>query len=251
MTKYNKRISEETRYKIAELYGTMKAQDIADMFGIAINQVYNVGRTSGKSQPQNKEVIIDSVAEQIILSGILGDGRLRKNGKNKTNTYYSECHANGETDYLMWKFDNLGELTKASKVYGKNKVDDEYGANEFATLTTPSLNKYYNMTKLEVIDLLTDLGLLLYLLDDGWSSKYVSGLRFTLCLGELNEEEQISVKNRFDNTFDISSKIYVGKDRPNDLSFSSRDGCVFVECCKKYLPNSLDIIKKKFKGLIL
>ena len=81
----------------------MPAKNIAKMFNVKIDFVYRIGRKHGKSQPQNKEIIIGNIAEQIILSGIIGDGRLRKNGKNKVNTYYSECHANDELDYLKWK----------------------------------------------------------------------------------------------------------------------------------------------------
>ena len=246
----NKRISDNVKTKVAELYGTMRAQDIADMFGLAVNQVYHVGSTSGKAQPQNKEVVIDPLAEQIILSGILGDGRLRRNGRNKVNTYYSECHANGELDYLTWKFNNLGELTETSKIYGKNKTADGYSAVEFTTLTTPSLNKYIEMTKSEVIASLTDIGLLLYLLDDGWSHELVSGLRFSICLGELDGQEQLQVKEQFESVLGAKSKIYGHKGNPNDLAFSVTESDIFVKCCEKYLPRDLDVVKKKFKGLV-
>ena len=57
---------------------------------------------------------MDSIMNQIILSGLLGDGRLKRNGKY--NYYYSECHALGEKEYLSWKFKNLGELTSTSNI---------------------------------------------------------------------------------------------------------------------------------------
>lgn len=241
--------------QIVPLYGTMPAKDIAKMFNVKIDFVYRIGRKHGKSQPQNKEIIIGNIAEQIILSGIIGDGRLRKNGKNKVNTYYSECHANDELDYLKWKFDNLGNLTENSKIYGKNmnKETGEYEASEFNTLTTPSLNKYFDMSKTEVLSKLDELGLLLLILDDGWTWECKSGIRVSLALmWELTDKDKILLQKRYYDILGMKSNIYYRKERsskhPDELSFPVSESDIFTSLYRKYLSDDIDIGIKKLKG---
>ena len=81
------RYTEEQINFVKENYGKMKAKDIAIEIGRTIEGVYRIARKYGLTQPQNIEVEINEVQHQILVSGAIGDGRFKKNGKY--NYYYS------------------------------------------------------------------------------------------------------------------------------------------------------------------
>ena len=56
---------------------------------------------------QNPIFHLNSLQEQIILGGKLGDGNFKPNGKK--NYYYRESHASDEYEYLLWKMNALGK----------------------------------------------------------------------------------------------------------------------------------------------
>ena len=247
MARTTRKIVENDIAYIKVHYRIKKAKDIGADLGLSINQIYEVARKYGLQQPQNIMVKFNRVMDQIILSGILGDGRLKRNGSK--NYYYSECHALGEKEYLRWKFDNLGELTKYTKMYGeqlysKNMNNISSDALEFTTLTTPSLVKYAEMSNLEVIEKLDDLGLLLLVFDDGWTQKYKAGHTVYISGGTMTERELEALSNRCNSILGITPNI-VGNKR-KDLRFKASDGHVFEELSKKYDMDKLDVAIKKF-----
>ena len=87
-------ITHKVQQTIAELHGTKKAKDLADMFGVTVNQVYDIGIKFNVANKLNQVFDISGLQEQMILSGILGDGILKKNGRY--NYYYSEYHGIGD-----------------------------------------------------------------------------------------------------------------------------------------------------------
>lgn len=174
----------------------------------------------------------------------IGDGRLKVNGK-MGNVYYSECHAMDEYEYCLWKHKNLGLLTKSTKPYGKNLNNKYSDAIEFCTITTPSLKKYKNMTKLEVIKKLNPLGLILLLLDDGWFNPHSKLGNFCLSTGELNIQEIDALVDQYNkNGFINVHKIGIKR---TDISFDSRNNSQIYHYIINYIPKDTDIIRKKFK----
>lgn len=228
-------------------YKKKKAREIGDELGLTINQVYDTAKKHGFSQPQNIEVKMNHRMNQIILSGIIGDGRLKRNGSQ--NYYYSECHAMGESEYVKWKFDNLGELTDIGRsngklLYGKNNNNHHSDALEFTTLTTPTLIKYAEMEKEDVIKNLDDLGLILLILDDGWTQRYKSGHRTMLSISGLRPTEKILLKEKYEDVFKIEGSLF-GIKRV-DLGFKASDESVFIKTLEKYNLRELDVSIKKY-----
>lgn len=245
-----KQLDKNIQQEIAKKYGTTTAQNLANQYNCTVHQVYEIGRRFKKQQPHNKEVNINPIQHQVLLGGWLGDGRFKLNGRH--NVQYSECHALGEADYLRWKYQSLGELTENSTIYDKNQNDCRFSdAKEFTTLTTPSLLPYKQMTRLEVINELDELGLIIHLLDDGWfaySNKERTKGRF--CITTYNwtdEERQALIDQWYDKT---GVRFYEHGIKRVNLGASSQENEKLFAIVARYFPLSLDIIKKKFKVLL-
>lgn len=238
-----KRISKTQEQKVLELQGTMKAKLIAERVGVTLNQVYEVFKRYKTTNKQNQEFELNEIQEQIILSGIIGDGRLKKNGKK--NYYYSECHALQEFEYLQWKYKNLGNLTRFNAIYDKNIVNGQAEAKEFCTKTTPTLIKYVNMSKAQVMAQLNDLGLLLIVLDDGWRSQNSKYDRIHVAMSSA--ENRTNFINRCQKVLGIEP--YETGIKRVDVTISTKDCKKLLEVINKYNMFSLDVVSKKFLTL--
>lgn len=234
-------MNEEKEKYILDNYGKVIAQVLADKMEVSIHQVYEVARKYNITRKHNKKVNIDSDMHQVLISGILGDGRLKKNGRH--NYCYSECHALGEEEYLRWKKDMLKDLAKDSAVYGKNMNNDHGKAVEFTSLTTPTLIPYSRLTKMDCIVQLTELGLLLLILDDGWGREYKNSNGLVLSFDNTYPEEMVVLRDKYNEVFNINSNI-IGK-KKKAISFSHEYEHVFKRVAREYNMEDLDVIKKK------
>jgi hypothetical protein len=217
-----------------------KGKDIAEKVGITLYQVYEVYKRYHITHKNNMLFILNSHQEQIILSGILGDGRLKKNGKY--GYYYSECHALGEKEYCKWKFDHLGSLTEGHKIYLKNANNKYSTAVEFTTVTTRTLETYANMSIEEVIDNLEIIGFILFLLDDGWIRKDTQ--QFCISSGSLTEEQLklFCLKCEYIGIHDVH---ITGRKR-RDISIPKCNNEFIIKNTFMLFNKNIDIIKKKF-----
>jgi hypothetical protein len=128
---------------------------------------------------------------QIIMMGTLGDGHI---DKRPTQHMYIESHAEDEKEYIFWKYDKLKNLCNNEPKYYKGKprsfgTDKIYETQNYYRMSThllSCLTEIFNMTKQQKIDKMTDFGLCLYLLDDG----YRSSSQWSLCVAMLTEEDK-------------------------------------------------------------
>lgn len=229
--------------EICKWWGKIPLEKICEKFNSDPITIIKILEANGKNKCHNREVPITKFSEQIILSGIIGDGRLKVNGK-LGNVYYSECHALDEKEYCEWKHKSLGFLTKTTNMYGKNLNNKYSDAIEFCTITTPSLIKYKKMSKLEVIKKLNSLGLILLILDDGWFNTHSKKGNFYLSTGELTNEEIDALVDQY-NKNGFTNAHCIGKRK--DISFNSCDNMKIYKYITKYIPKDTDIILKKFK----
>lgn len=173
-----------------------------------------------------------------MLSGILGDGNFKKNGKY--GYYYRESHAEDEIEYLYWKAKHLQPFLSKSKIREINgKGFNKQKMFELMTRTSISFAKFAIMKKENVILNLDIRGLILFILDDGWINKknvIISG-------GELTELQKKLLIDKF-NEYGCSS-IHLTK--RGEFFFSSKDYNKIKEYTLSFLPQNLDIIIKKFQ----
>lgn len=220
-------------------------KEIADELQISQKYVYTLCTRVGL--PTKISYDISGIKEQIILSGILGDGNLKKNGK--INYYYRECHSILEEEYLLWKYNNLGLLTKNMKILDiPSREINQNPQKEFMTRTMVELVKYAEMSKLDIISQLDELGLILYILDDGWKHKYSkkidSKYNINLAVDGLTPEEREALVKQFKNELNINCKI-INK-LQNAISFSYDDNEIFIKILEKFGLRNLDVSIKKF-----
>lgn len=244
-------LSKEERLQISREYvGGSTAPQLSEKYKCSLNQVYDIAKKFGGKYKLNQEIEITEKQHQILLGGILGDGYFKRNGVH--NVRYSECHALGEVDYLKWKHSQLGNLTKESKIYGKNLNNGYADAKEFTTKTTPSLNGYLDYTRETVINELEELGLIIHLLDDGWLTKYIpregstnpSTGRYSITTYTWTDKEMNLLIKRWKDVADINFKA-TGVKRVN-LTAKSEESDKIYDLTRRYLPMDLDICKKKF-----
>lgn len=213
----------------------MKAADVAEILGKSINRIYRIRRVVIR-KGLNEKFELNEKQKQIILSGILGDGNLKRNG---SNYYYRETHAIKEKEYCKMKHDILSPFISKGGFHLTDKRDGQWG---FQTRNSPTLKEYKKMTLIEVIDRLDKFGLIIYLLDDGW--KRDAG--WNLSVAALSQEEIDAVIEKYNKEFGTTCSEISYK----TVSFRSSDMPLILPYMKKYIDNDIDIYKNKIKDLI-
>ena len=104
-------LASKEELEIIELKKSMKAKDIAEIYDKTYYQILEIWRRYDVTNKQFKTYKINDLQHQILISGKLGDGRIKKT-RTGTNYVYMECHALNQKEYCQWKMDNLGELTE-------------------------------------------------------------------------------------------------------------------------------------------
>lgn len=238
---------EEYTKFILENYNNMTNKEISEHLGISVSYITEIKRKN--NLPSKKIYSINEIQHQILISGKLGDGSYKKNGLHAF--YYRETHSVAEEEYLLWKYNSLGELTKGNKInFSKRRNENQFDQKNFNTKTTKQLIEYANMSNSECIEQLNDLGLILYILDDGWRHIHRLGFEspYNICLAvhALSEEEKELLLDKFESELGVSGNI-ICKDR-NTISFNKDCNDVFIGVLEKYGLRDLDVSIKKFNS---
>ena len=136
-----------------------------------------------------KEKTISDIQYQIILFGTLGDGHI---DKREDQPIYIESHAIDEKDYCFWKYEQLKDLCNSPPKYypatyntfGSDKKYYCLPYYRFETRIINQLKEIRSMKRMNKIEQLNILGLVLHVLDDG-----NRGDLWNLCLAEYTQEE--------------------------------------------------------------
>lgn len=251
MTRAKRLQKDEIETIINLIKSGMSGMEIARTSIATYNQINEIKKKYGLTQKQNLQFDFNSVQEQILISGKLGDGNYKKNGQ--FGYFYRESHAEHEYEYLLWKSQILGEdIINKSDIYNIKNGGYSKGLDKnyfgFSTKTSRSFAKYANMSKKEAISKLNLFGLILFILDDGWKVRETkTGVKLCISSGELNNEELDLIINKF-KEFGICNVIKIGKRK--DLSIPTKYSAILFEHITKYIPKDTDIIQKKFSFFI-
>ena len=181
------------------------------------------------------------IEREIVMSGRLGDGHITKGDK----PLYIEVHAEDQKEYLYWKYEQLKTIqTSPPKItLGSVKFFNGKGYNcqnsyRLSTAVLDELGEIRDMSKIDIIDNLTELGVALYFLDDA-SRSYSN---WSLCTGVLTDDEVEHLIAVLCDRFGITmwrnkDKRYATVDAP---SSNIIDGFIV-----KNLPRDMDIIQHK------
>lgn len=205
---------------------------------VPIWKIYKIKYENNLQNPTNPIFTFDDLQNQILLSGILGDGNFKSNGQH--GYYYRESHAKGELEYLQWKANILNNLLTKSGIHEINgKGFNKQPIYEFMTRTSVSFANYANMKIENVINNLNEKGLILFYLDDGWLNKKT----INISGGTLTDEQKCLIIDKF-KQYNCCS-IHLTKRK--DFTFSVKDYQRLKNIALSFLPNDLDIMLKKFK----
>lgn len=236
-------LSQQQIQEIIPMYGKISCVDIAKMYGVKKEIIYDLRRRLKLTTKQNPIFEISLLQHQIFLGGKLGDGNFKSNGKY--NYYYRENHAEDELDYLKWKMNILGDMINNQGLYKIKKagynVQQPYG---FSTKTSPSLIKYAEMSIEETINEIDIYGLIIFMLDDGWFSNHSKAGNFCISGGILTNKELSMVCDKFAE-YDIMNVHIVGNKR-KDLTIPSENNNKLFQTAISFIPEKTDIIQKKF-----
>lgn len=235
-------LTEKQQEYVKKNYGEKPATVIAKDLNVSIYSVYNYARRTKISKHLNPSFDITDRQEQIILGGILGDGSFKKNG---SNYYYRECHATPEQGYMQWKFNELYDLTTKRMYDIPNRGVNQHAQIGIQTVNTPSLTRYAEMSIDEVIEEISELGLMVWFLDDGWIRKNSKVCSYGVSAASFNDE-QVEMLLRKAESFGLYGHVVGSK---KELSFVSGNNSRLKELMYRYFPMDLDIIRKKINDL--
>ena len=134
---------------------------------------------------------LSDIQRQIVIWGTLGDGHI---DKRDTQPLYIEGHSIEEKDYLFWKYEHMKPMfnnppvfySGKYKKFSNNKI---YYCNDYYRMSSKIIDDLItirNMSKTDKIKTLNELGLSLYILDDG----YRNNSNWELCVASLSKEEK-------------------------------------------------------------
>lgn len=189
-----------------------------------------------------KEKHLTNLQKKIIMFGVIGDGHI---DKREAHPLYIESHAENQKDYLYWKYNILKDLCAVDPIYKPGCIktfnNKEYMVKPSYRLETriiDDLKEIRNMSKIDIISQIDELGLCLLLLDDASRSSS----NWNLCVAGWSNEE-------------INHFIFTCKDRLNiDIIRQSDARYVIIKAhssikIDKWMldifPNDLDIIQYK------
>jgi len=168
---------------------------------------------------KHDHVLLTELQRQVILGSLLGDMSIciRSHCKSPNITV---SQSTVQTEYLMWKYDTLWNLTTGTKPHIFSQLSDfGTGSNKinymirFATMALPCLlpihelvrgdgNKY--ISKLWLNEIIDPIALAVWYMDDGCLSSKAS-VKFAL--GLMSTEECFALQEWMSNRWDIGSYI--------------------------------------------
>lgn len=222
----------------------MSHQEMADEAGVKLRTIEKwCGDIYGlHNRSFRKLVRLTDIQKQIIISGSLGDGHICVSTKEPI---YIEGHAEDEKEYLLWKYNILKNICNKPPKYSDPKIKifngKEYLSQASYRLSTRVVDELYelhDMSRIEKINYLNELGYSTHMLDDGSRSK----CNWEVCLAEWSSEEKNLYLQILSEKYDIHGRI-LKDDRY--VSFDKTSSCKIDAMMLNNIDNSIDIIKKK------
>lgn len=245
-SKYNnkyKAIYQDSEWLLGQVLLGKEPQDIATELGVSRRVIEKW--LYEKNHFIFREVYkLTPIQRQIVIWGTLGDGHI---DKRDTQPLYIESHSIEEKDYLFWKYEQLKPMFNnpptlykgAEKTFGNNKT---YSCKDYYRMSSKVINDLYtirDMSKIDKIKTLDELGLSLYLLDDGSRNNS----QWELCVAMLSQKEKELFINECETKFNLTA--YMTNCDNRYIKFNALSSRKIDDIILSTLPNDLDIIRKK------
>lgn len=222
----------------------MTMQEMADLAGCKLrviqkwcNEKHHINEWTYKDLKH-----LSNKQKEIITIGTIGDGHI---DAREDQPMYIESHAENEKEYLFWKHSFLKDICRKEPVYYPAKESifpngKKYLCQPYYRINTRILNdlkEIRDMSKYDKLKNVTEFQLCLLMLDDGSRSNL-----WELCVAAWDKTEIELFINLCASKFNlvcnqIKDVRYVHFDA---ISSKRIDDLIL-----KYIPNDLDIVKKK------
>lgn len=182
---------------------------------------------------------ISDKQKELITYSLLGDGCIAG------NNVFIASHSQKQKDYLFWKYELLKDLCNQEPTYYEEKTSEIRGkkittapAYRFNTKKINELEEIKNKSVFEIIQNLTDFGLSIWFLDDGYR-----GSSWELCVASYTDEEKQLILKKFTEKGLTSAHLRSSDSRY--IRMSTKDSRTVDSIILKEIPNNLDIIRYK------
>lgn len=230
--------------KIAIEGKTLKEISKETGYSVRVLQKWAYEKGNNDNKHYKDLAILTDEQRMIILSGTLGDGHIAER-----DMCYIEVHAIDQKDYLFWKYDKLKNLCSKEPSFIPAKYhtfsgEVNYLCNPQYRFSTRRLNcllSIKNMTIVDKIKELDELGVALHFLDDASCKQ---NRYWQICVAGWAEYEIDSYISKLKEYNIVLNKI---KDK-RYLNATKDSSDIITEMILKYLPHDLDIIQHKIFG---
>ena len=192
-----------------------------------------------------REIPLEQRHKDFIIGTLLGDGCLARGGK-KSNFRLSFAHCEKQKDYFLWKFDFLKPFTnnfyksidkRGNSTMYQTKSICHKELNQYADMFYDSSRKKHIPENIE--ELLTPLGLAIWLMDDGNLNEKVnirmSSMGFSF---EEHEKLQNALRNKFGIECVIRDYKYKNK-MYNMLWFNKENSLKYSNLVRPHIVESM------------
>lgn len=159
----------------------------------------------------NNHITIDEITKGFLVGSKLGDACFIKKSEGH-NTYIVFKHCEHQYEYLKWKYDFLKQrgFLKDNKIIKEIKLigcfDNAQRQFNFSTRAFVELNEYYNMRFSKLINSLNEMGLSVWILDDGSINKQYKVCKISI--PNKTDEEKNELLNILSEKFGLDCYIY-------------------------------------------
>ena len=180
--------------------------------------------------------------QDLIIGSMLGDGHI---DRRETQPIFIVVHSENQKDYIYYKYEIMKDFcnippSKKEGFFNKIQGKECYCKPSYriSTRIQDCFLEYRNKTKSDLLNLLNEFSLAIWILDDS----YRSASNWELCVAGYTKEEVDLALHIFETKFNLTAKVE--KD-VRYLLFDAVSSRKIDEIILRQLPNTLDIIKYK------
>ncbi len=174
----------------------------------------------------------------VIIGALLGDGNLRKRGKN---TLFRTEHSDKQKDYLYWIYDLFSEFTLSEPKRSFHK-GHKYATYSFTTFAHPAFNFYYDLfykngrkeVNEKILKQITPQSLAIWICDDGSYCNSIKDL--ILCTNSFSIKEHKLMQKYFLDKWGLNCSIRFRDGKYYYLSFYKKDTIKLANIIKSSMP---------------
>lgn len=188
---------------------------------------------------------LSEIQKEFVVGSLLGDGNLHyRSGNRSTSCRLRFCHSIKQIEYLIWKKSLLGDLAQQDLNINRQK-----GRNSTAcviqSITHSDFINYYNVfyydgTKVipgNIEEMLTDFGLAIWFMDDGWRDRECRKAIF--CTDSFTLSENEILQDALLSKFNIRTRITKSGKKHHRLHVYGDNVDILTEIIKPHIIPSM------------